>query len=184
VNWAVPTALAAVALGMTTSAAVAGEPRVLSDPELATITAAGVLVNVSSVAAALSELGIAVTDANTGVYGGEQMDVGIGITMGQAFACCGENTDVEVGSSALGVGDIVHGAAHGVEHKGSLFAYGLSVGFVLALSFDEYPVDRDEHRAMLEELHAALTGFRLVLPDAASGAAISTEALARMVGAQ
>jgi hypothetical protein len=184
VNWAVVAALGGVALGMETSAAVGGEPRVLSDPELATITAAGVLVDVSSVAAALGDLGIAVTDANTRVYGGEQMDVGIGITIGQAFACCGENTDVEVGSSAVGVGDIVHGVAHGVEHEGRLFAYGLSMGFVVALSFDEYPVDPDQHRAMLEELHAALVGFPLDLPDAAVGSAISSEALARMVGAQ
>ena len=183
-NWAA----AALALGVTTSVAVAGEPRVLSDRELATITAAGVLVDVSSIAAALGDLGIAGTDANTFVFGGEHWDVGIGTTIGQALACCGEQADVEVGSAALGIGDYVRGTTRLVGRDGDergRWAHGISLGFVLALSFGKhFAVDPDERLAMLEEMRTALADFRIELPDAARGAALSREALADMVGAQ
>jgi hypothetical protein len=57
-------------------------------------------------------------------------------------------------------------------------AYGLSVGFVLAVSFKhhfgkellakQFAMARDEHRAMLEEVRAALADFHFELPDAAT----------------
>jgi hypothetical protein len=160
-NWAA----AAVALGMTTSA-VADERTILSDLELDAITASGVLVDVDSIAAALGDLAHTRTDADTLVIN-EDFDLGVGFTIGQALACCGEDADVEVGSTVLGVGDIVHGTTHHVEHEGRRLAYGLSVGFVLALSFKNSPATvREEHLAMLNELRAALADFHFELPDA------------------
>jgi hypothetical protein len=162
VNWA---AVAGV-LAMTTSAA-ADEPTVLSDLELDAITAAGVLIDVGSIAAALGDYAHTQTDANTFASGGEHFDVGVGITMGQAFACCGEQADVEVGSAVLGSGDIVHRTTRAVEFDGPRWKHGFSAGFVVAISFEEHFVPaRDGRVAMLEELRAALAGFRFELPDA------------------
>jgi hypothetical protein len=160
VNWAA----AAAVLGMTTSA-VADERTILSDLELDAITASGVLVDVDSIAAALGDLAHTRTDADTLVIN-EDFDLGVGFTIGQALACCGEDADVEVGSTVLGVSDIVHGTTHHVEHEGRRLAYGLSVGFVLALSFENPPATvREEHLAMLRELRAALADFHFKLPD-------------------
>lgn len=162
VNWAA----AAVLLGFTTSAGAADEPTVLSDLELDAITAAGVLIDVSSIAAALGDFAHTQTDANTFAFGGEHFDVGVGITTGQALACCGDDADVEVGSAVLGVGDIVHGATHTVKHDTRVLAYGLSVGFIVAIAFEEpFVALRAERQTMLEELRAALADFHFELPD-------------------
>jgi hypothetical protein len=161
VNWAA----AAVVLGMTTSA-VADERMVLSDLALDAITASGVLVDVASVAAAVSDFGHTRTDADTLVISKEYLDLGVGITIGQALACCGEDADVEVGSAVLGIGDIVHGTTHRVKHDGRRLAYGLSVGFVVARSFENhFATVRVAHLAMLNELRAALADFHFELPD-------------------
>jgi hypothetical protein len=186
-NWAA----AAVVLGMTTSA-VADEPTVLSDFELDAITAAGVLVDVDSFAAALGTFGDARTDANTFAFDGEDFDVGIGITTGQALACCAEGTDVEVGSTVMGVGDIVHGVTHRVKNDSRGFARGFSRGFVLALSFEEHFAKvrdqhvkvRDEHLVRFEELRTALTAFDIELPDAARSSHLSRYRWSQMAGAQ
>lgn len=156
-----------IVLGLMTPGSVVAEPKVLADWELDSITAAGVLVDVSSIAAALGDFAKTKTDADTFAFGGKTLDLGIGITIGQALACCGEDADVEVGSAVLGIGDIVHGTTHRVKHDGRHLAYGLSVGFVVALSFeDHFATARDEHLAMLKELRAALADFHFELPDA------------------
>jgi hypothetical protein len=140
---------------------------VLSDYELDSITAAGVLLDVNSVAAALGDFANTRTDANTLVFKGEDLDLGVGITIGQALACCGEDANIGVGSEVLGIGGIVHGTTHRVKHEGGRLAYGLSVGFVVALSFQEhFATAREEHEAMLQELRAALADFHFELPDA------------------
>jgi hypothetical protein len=143
------------------SARGSAEPTVLADLQLDSVTAAGVLVDVSSIATALGDFGDARTGANTFVVGGEYLDLGVGTTMGQALACCGENADVEVGSTAFGIGDIAHAVAHGIEHHGRSLAYGFSFGFVLALSFEK-------HQLMREKLHAALADLRFGHSDAVS----------------
>jgi hypothetical protein len=158
---------AAVVLGVTSSAGAADEPIVLSDLELDAVTAAGVLVDVGSFATALGDLMGTRTDADTFVFGGEGFDLGVGRTMGLVWACCTEETDVAVGSSAVGSGDIVHGTTHSVEHDGRFLSLGLSVGFVLVLSVEKhFGTARDEHVAMLEHWHAALADRHLELPDA------------------
>jgi hypothetical protein len=144
------------------SARGSAEPTVLADLQLDSVTAAGVLVDVSSIATALGDFGDARTGANTFVVGGEYLDLGVGTTMGQALACCGEDADVAVGSAAVGAGDMVHGITHSVEHDGRFLDLGLSVGFVLALSVDKhFAAGWVEHVAMLEQWHAALAGRHL-----------------------
>jgi hypothetical protein len=185
VNWAA----AAAVLGLTTSACAAPEPgaavvngtrsaggatqpTVLADSELDSVTAAGVLVDAGSFAAALGDFGHTLTDANTFVFGGEHLDLGVGTTTGQAFACCGEDADVEVGSAVLGIGDIVHGVAHGIEHDRGLLAYGFSWGLVVAVSFEK-------RLAMIEELRLALADLYFAHTDA-----LSSDAGSHMVGAE
>jgi len=119
-------------------AAVVAEPKVLSDIELDATTAAGILVDVSSVAVALGDLTRVGTDAKTFAFAEKHLDLAIGFTKGQALACCGDDAEVDVGSAAVGIGDIVHGIAHAVQHDGRPLAYGLSVGFIIAVSFGEY----------------------------------------------
>jgi hypothetical protein len=180
-NWAA----AAVVLAFTTSAGATDEPRVLSDLELDAITAAGVLVDTSSIAAALGDFAQTQTGANTVVFGGEHLDLGVGITTGQALSCCGEHADVEVGSAVLGVGDIVDGITHTVKHDSLVLAYGFSVGFVVAGSFGEHIARiRAERLAMLAELHAALADFGVELPDAERDSNLANDRWSDIVGAQ
>jgi hypothetical protein len=87
---------AAVPPGITTSADAA-EPTVMSDFEADAITAAGVFVDVSSMAAAMGDVAAVGTEADTVAIGTEHMAMGIGTTVGEALACCGENAEVEVG---------------------------------------------------------------------------------------
>jgi hypothetical protein len=133
VNWAA----AALVLGMTTSISVAGEPKVLSDLELETITAAGVLVDVNSVAAAFGDSTRSFTDANTSVIDGKSLDLGIGLTTGQALACCGEDASVQIGSAVQGVGDIVQRGTRVLTYDDGISVEGLSAGFVVAVSYKD-----------------------------------------------
>ena len=130
-------------------AGVVADPKVLSDLELDAITAAGVLVDVSSVAAASGDLTRTATDAKNFAFAAKHLDLGIGFTKGQALACCGDDAEVNVDSAAVGIGDIVHDIAHAVEHDGRPLAYGLSVGFVIAVSLKEYlGTARHKHMTM------------------------------------
>jgi hypothetical protein len=133
VNWAA----AALVLGMSTSASFAGEPKVLSDLELETVTAAGVLVDVNSVAAAFGDSTRSFTDANTSVIDGKSLDLGIGLTTGQALACCGEDASVQIGSAVQGVGDIVQRGTRVLRYDDGISVEGLSAGFVVAVSYKD-----------------------------------------------
>jgi hypothetical protein len=131
----VKAAAAAMMLLMMPSGGVA-EPTVLSDSELDAITAAGVLVDVRSVVAAFGDATRTLTDAKTFAIAGEGFDLGVGRTVGQALACCGEEADVEVGSAVFGVGNIVRRSTRAVKNGNRFLVHGLSAGFVVAVSFD------------------------------------------------
>jgi hypothetical protein len=166
VNWAAA-AVVTVVLGMTTSAG-ADEPMVLSDFELDAITATGVLVDVNSLATALGAFTDTRTEANTFAFDGDHLDLGLGITFGRALACCGDDADVAVASTALGIGDHVRGTTRSGENNGRRWVHGFSAGFVLAVSFDKhFAMAMDERSSMLKELRAALADFHFELPDVA-----------------
>jgi hypothetical protein len=178
----------AIILGLMAPNDVAAEPQVLADWELDSITAAGVLVDVNSIAAALGDFGRANTGAKTFVFDGRTLDLGIGVTIGQSLACCGKDADVEVDSTVLGSGDYVRGTMLSVEHDGTdrrRWAHGTSLGFILAISFEGHSaVTRDAHLAMLEDLRAALDGFRIELPDGPSGSDLSDDRWSHLIGVQ
>jgi hypothetical protein len=171
-------------LGMITPTVVTAEPQVLADSELDAVTAAGVLVDVSSVAQAVGDQIVADTGAYTVVRGEPIVQLGIGFTEAYASACCGEESDVVVNSMAVGAGDIVHGRKYTVEFRGatynvgkgfSHFSYGYSAAFVLAISSEdgfemlhqawqhgvqERRIDvRDIHNASRELINASPDGF-------------------------
>jgi hypothetical protein len=116
---------------------VAAEPRVLGDLELDEVTAAGVFVEVDSVAAALGDRTRTLTDAKTVTFPGSWFDLGIGLTLGHGFACCGEAADVAVGSTADGAGDIVRRGTRAFQDHDGISAQGLSTGYVVAISFNQ-----------------------------------------------
>jgi hypothetical protein len=130
-------AAAAVVLVLTSSAAVAEEATVLADSELDAVTAAGVAVDVNSVAAAVGDATRTFTDANTSVIDGKSLDLGIGLTTGKAFACCGEGADVAFGSVVNGVGDIVQRGIRAIKYDDGVSVDGLSAGFVIAVSYKD-----------------------------------------------
>lgn len=114
---------------------VAAEPRVLGAPELDQVTAAGVFVDVDSIAQAFGDRTRTLTDARTLTIPGRWFDVGVGLTFGHGYACCGEATDVAVSSTADGVGDIVHRDTRVSRDHDGVAAQGLSTAYVVALSF-------------------------------------------------
>ncbi|MGH6918612.1 MAG: hypothetical protein ACREJ0_13025 [Geminicoccaceae bacterium] len=136
----------ALMLGMMTPTAVTAEPQVLADRALDAVTASGVLVNVSSVASAIGDHVVADTSSYTSVDGRHPIEVGIGFSDGYATACCGEESDVALDSTAVGAGDRVYGKTYTVEFRGAAytvgggfgdFAYGYTAAFLLAVSFED-----------------------------------------------
>ena len=149
------------------------EPMVLADLELAAITAAGVVVDVGSFAAARGDLTLAFTDADTIALSREAYDLGLGVTRGFALACCGKKAGVEVVSVAAGSGDIVRGTTHSSgadDGDGGRWALGHSLGFVLALSFKKnWGGSSGQREAIVGELNATYadldTQLRAGTPD-------------------
>jgi hypothetical protein len=133
VNWAA----AAVVLVLTTSAGVAQEATVLTDRDLDAVTAAGVAVDVNSLAAAFGDRTRTLTDADTFTVAGKSFDLGVGLTLAHAYGCCGEEADVEVGSSALGAGEIVRHGTRALKYDDGYSAQGLAAGYVIVLTFNE-----------------------------------------------
>lgn len=131
------TAAAAVLLVLITPTGLAAEPRVLGDLELDGVTAAGVFVDVDSVATAFGDRTRTLADAHTVAVPGGWFDLGVGLTLGHGFACCGEAADVAVGSTAVGVGDIVHRGTRSFKDDDGISAQGLSAGYVVAVSFNQ-----------------------------------------------
>lgn len=130
------TTAAAMVILMIPAGAVA-EPKVLSGFELDRITAGGVLVDVASGAVAFGGRLRTLTDANTFVVVGRSYDLGVGLTLGHGYACCGDEADVEVDSMVFGVGDIVHRGIRALKYDDGISAQGLSSGYVVAVSFRE-----------------------------------------------
>ena len=126
--------LGAATLFLLPLAAANAEPQVLTGTQLDGVTAGGVLVDVSTLAVALGDHASGITDTRTTVVGTEWLAAGLGLGMGQAFACCGPDSQVIVGSAAAGAGDRVHGGTTEFGYDNNLFALGAAFGWVGALS--------------------------------------------------
>jgi hypothetical protein len=105
-----------------------------------------VLVDVNSTANAVGDHIAADTSAFTFVRTDRPIEVGVGFSDGYAAACCGDESDVALDSTAVGAGDLVYGRTYTVEFRGATyavgggfnhFAYGYAAAFLLAISFED-----------------------------------------------
>jgi hypothetical protein len=126
--------LGAATLSAATPAAAKAEPQVLAVTEMDTITAAGALADVDIFAAALGNYATAVTDVGTLVIDSPWVSAGIGWGVGEAVACCGPVSAVDVRASVHGEGDLVRGRATRLERDNGVLAVGITSGWVLAIS--------------------------------------------------
>lgn len=133
----VNTAAAVVLLCLMMPTGAAAEPQLLEDQQLDAVTAGGVLVDVNSFAGASGDYGRTRTDAKTFAVVGPSYDLGVGLTFGHSFACCDQAAAVEVGSSVLGVGDIVNRGIGSSKYNDGHSVQGLSGGYVVALKIKE-----------------------------------------------
>lgn len=181
---AIGVATTAILLGMMSPIAVMAEPKTLTESQMDSLTAAGIHIEVRAFASAFGRDAIARTRAfaATGITE-ERIDVGVGFAEGQAFACCGSESDVAVHSRASSSGDIVRsttydfelrGAAVTLDGEASYFAYGYTAAFLVALSLDDrlgtgqdsVSASRDDVAKLSESIQAPLqdgivTGFEL-----------------------
>jgi hypothetical protein len=143
----VATTATAIMLGVMLPTALMAEPKTLSESQMDSLTAAGIHVEVAAFASAYGRHAVARTRAyaSTGITR-DRIDVGVGFAEGQAFACCGSESEVAVHSTASSTGDVVHsttyafklrGAALTLEGEASYFAYGYTAAFLVALSFED-----------------------------------------------
>jgi hypothetical protein len=126
----------ALALGLMMPTAAAANPVVLNDAQMDRVTAGGLLIDVASVATALGANTYTHTDAGT--YVNLAQHFGIGLTMGEAFACCGPDSQVQVGSTVFADGGPAYGTTHSTVHDGVFLAYGFSVGILLVGAMPQY----------------------------------------------
>jgi hypothetical protein len=126
--------LGAATLSAATPAAAKAEPQVLTVAEMDTITAAGALVDVTTLAAGLGNHATAVTDAQTIVIDSPWMSAAIGWGVGEVVACCGPLSAVQVRTSVRGEGDLVRRRAVQLERDNGVLEVGLATGWVVAIS--------------------------------------------------
>jgi hypothetical protein len=132
----------ALALGLMMPTAAVANPVVLNDAQMDRVTAGGLLIDVASVATALGANTYTHTDADT--YLNLAQHFGIGLTIGEAFACCGPDSQVQVGSTVFADGGPAYGTTHSSVHEGVFLAYGFSVGILLVGGLPQYlPVYQD-----------------------------------------
>lgn len=126
--------LGAVTLSAASPAAAKAEPQALTVAELDTITAAGASIDVDIFAAALGNNATALTDVRTFVIDSPWVSAGLGWGVGEAVACCGPVSSVDVRASVHGEGDLVRGRAVELERDNGVLAIGVTTGWVLAIS--------------------------------------------------
>jgi hypothetical protein len=159
-------ALTALLLGLTVYDVAMAEPKPLADAEMDSVTAAGVVVEVDAYAWALGAIATARTEARVLTRSTkERVEVAAGFAEGLAYACCGEESSITVGSKAAGGGDVAYGSTfsqvfHGAsltsEGKVKRFTFGYSASLVVAASSDAVPHFL-ESNAELSDTLAALS---------------------------
>ncbi len=113
---------------------VKSEPQVLTASQMDEVTASGVLVDVSSFAHAQGNSANASTYTRTHVVSAPGNELGFGVGIGRAVACCGPDAEVDVASRGIGAGDRVLGRIYGVARRSPRFASAVSVVTVVVSS--------------------------------------------------
>ncbi len=113
---------------------VNSEPQVLTASQMDEVTASGVFVDVFSFANGQGNSVNASTYTHTHVVTAPGTEVGFGVGIGRAVACCGPDAEVDVASRGIGAGDRVLGRIYGVVRRSPRFAYAVSVVTVVVIS--------------------------------------------------
>lgn len=113
---------------------VKSEPQVLTASQMDEVTASGVLVDVFSFANAQGNSANASTYTRTHIVTTPETEVGFGVGIGRAVACCGPDAEVDVASGGIGAGDRVQGRIYGVVFRSPRLAYAVSVVTVVVIS--------------------------------------------------
>ena len=98
------------------------------------ISAAGVSVEMDSSAMVSGQFGQADTDVMTGIVGLGPNVIGYGFGSGEAVACCGDDSEVQLDMTASGAGDYVFAETHTAYGGNGITKFGVAQGIVLALS--------------------------------------------------
>jgi hypothetical protein len=83
---------------------------------------------------ALGNLAGARTDTRIHAVSTGWLEAALGISLGQAIACCGSASDVHVGTVATAVGDRAEGGSFSLHSDDGIVANGIASGWTLALS--------------------------------------------------
>ena len=138
----------------------AGRMIALTETELDGVSAAGVGVDVETMAFATGQFGQTATDLVTGIVANGPVVIGYGFGVGEAIACCGPDAEVRLGTSLSGTGDYVFQdsfTAYG-DHGG--LKSGVTNGLVLALSGLPREVLAAATRDYISKVHMAPPRFQ------------------------
>lgn len=115
-------------------ATAAPQPMALTVAELDRVTAAGVSVDIETLAFATGQFGQTETDLVTGVVSRGPLVLGYGFGSGEAVACCGPDAEVRLDTIATGTGSYVFEDTFTAYANNGGVKSGITNGLVLALS--------------------------------------------------
>jgi hypothetical protein len=112
----------------------AAEPMELTAAQLDQVTAAGVAVAVDVFAQAIGAAAETYTTTLTDAFSNPWLSVAFGIGVGQAYACCGPDAEVAVGTTVAGTGGHTAGGSFEQTHDDGVYAVGITTGWVMTVS--------------------------------------------------
>ncbi|MGH6636299.1 MAG: hypothetical protein ACRED0_09280 [Gammaproteobacteria bacterium] len=124
----------ALAVAVLMSQDIKSEPQVLTASQMDEVTASGVFVDVLSLASGQGDSANVSTYTHTHIVTTPWIEVGFGVSIARAVACCGPDAEVEVASEGIGAGDRVLRRTHGVVRHSPRFAHAVSVVTVVVIS--------------------------------------------------
>lgn len=115
------------------SQAVKAEPLVLTPAQMDDVTAGGIFVDVAAFAGASGDFARARTDTDTMLVSGPWYEVGRGIAVATALACCGSDAEAVAATLAMGGADEnVRSSTH--MDQGGFFVVSFSVVAIFVIS--------------------------------------------------
>jgi hypothetical protein len=113
---------------------VDGQPIELTALQMERVSAAGVSVEITTSGLAKGQYGDVNTDVLTGIIGVGPRQIGYGFGSGEAVACCGDDSEVVLDTTAFGTGDYVFEDSYTAYGGDGVRKTGVTQGLVLALS--------------------------------------------------
>ncbi|MEZ5934151.1 MAG: hypothetical protein R3F54_19880 [Alphaproteobacteria bacterium] len=110
------------------------QPVELSAYQMDRVSAAGVSVDITTSGLAKGQYGEVSTDVLTGIVGLGPRQIGYGFGSGDAVACCGDDSEVVLDTTASGTGDYVFTDTYTAYGGDGVTKTGVTQGIVLVLS--------------------------------------------------